>query len=128
MATYAEEVGQVAHNSFVHTYVELGLFGGTMFFGCFYFAMRALLDQRKQPEVIDDPISRRRTTLVLAILAGAAASMLSLSRAYGVPAYMIHRDGRSRGRTQWRASPLHFAADGHGQRAEAGVGEFFVCD
>ncbi len=87
--TYGEEAGQVAHNSFVHTYVELGLFGGTMFFGCFYLALRSLLDQRRQPEVVEDPIARRRTTLTLAILAGAAAAMCSLSRAYEVPIYMI---------------------------------------
>ncbi len=48
---YADEVGHVAHNSFVHCYVELGLFGGTMFFGCFYFALRTLWMQREQPEV-----------------------------------------------------------------------------
>src|SRR5262249_11701373 len=36
--TYAEEVGQVAHNSFVNSYAELGLIGGTIFFGCFYCA------------------------------------------------------------------------------------------
>ena len=29
--------GLVAHNSFVHAFVELGLFGGTFFFGCFFF-------------------------------------------------------------------------------------------
>ena len=28
----------VAHNSYVHAFVELGLFGGTMFVGCFFFA------------------------------------------------------------------------------------------
>ncbi|MBL4884041.1 MAG: O-antigen ligase family protein [Planctomycetaceae bacterium] len=28
----------VAHNSYVHAFVELGVFGGTMFVGCFFFA------------------------------------------------------------------------------------------
>ena len=86
---YGEEVGHVAHNSFLQCYVELGLLGGTMFFGCFYFALRTLWEQRNQPEVAEDIVARRRTTLVLALVAGAAASMLSLSRSYGVPAYMF---------------------------------------
>jgi O-antigen ligase len=87
--TYDDEVGQVAHNSFVHSYVELGLFGGTMFFGCFYFALRTLWEQRTQPEVSGDGVARRRTTLAMAMLVGAATSMLSLSRAYGVPTYLL---------------------------------------
>jgi O-antigen ligase len=86
--TYSDEVGQVAHNSFVHCFVELGLLGGTMFFGCFYFALRTLWEQRNQPEMAEDSVARRRTTLAIAILAGAATSMLSLSRAYGVPTYL----------------------------------------
>ena len=34
---YAEQVGQVAHNSFVHCYAELGFFGGTIFLAAFAF-------------------------------------------------------------------------------------------
>ena len=34
----ADLAGLVAHNSFVHAYVELGFLGGTFFFGCFLFA------------------------------------------------------------------------------------------
>ena len=86
---YSEEVGHVAHNSFVHCYVELGLFGGTMFFGCFYFAIRTLLEQRGEPEIASDEVALGRTMLSLAIVSGAAASMLSLSRAYTIPPYLV---------------------------------------
>ena len=34
--------GRVAHNSFVHAFVELGIFGGVIFLGAFWFA-RALV-------------------------------------------------------------------------------------
>jgi hypothetical protein len=86
---YAEEVGHVAHNSFVHTYVELGLFGGTFFFGCFFFGLRSLWTQCRLPEIYENRVARRRTTLIMGILVAAAASMYSLSRAYGLPAYLV---------------------------------------
>lgn len=86
---YAEEIGHVAHNSFVHCFVELGLFGGTLFFGCFYFAFDALLRQRSRPEIDQDTICRRRTDVILPILTGATAAMWSLSRAYVVPTYLL---------------------------------------
>jgi O-antigen ligase len=86
---YADEVGYVAHNSYVHTFVELGLFGGTMFLGCFYFAGSGLYNQLRDPEVEDDPISRPRTFLALALLASVFTSLLTLSRPYGIPAYVI---------------------------------------
>ena len=39
---FGAEAGQVAHNSFVHAFTELGPFGGMMFLGAFYLALRAL--------------------------------------------------------------------------------------
>jgi len=37
---YVEEFGQLAHNSYVNAYVELGILGGGFFFGAFYYAIR----------------------------------------------------------------------------------------
>jgi O-antigen ligase len=37
-----EQVGIVAHNSFLHSYAELGLFGGTAFLGLFYIPLTRL--------------------------------------------------------------------------------------
>ena len=45
---FAEEVGQVAHNSFVQAGAELGLPGGLCFFGLYYLPFWSLrrLDPR----------------------------------------------------------------------------------
>lgn len=87
--TYAEEVGQVAHNSFVHCYAELGLIGGTVFFGCFYCAFLMMWQQLRDPIAMASPQIRARTATVIAILAGFTTSMLTLSRSYEVPVYMV---------------------------------------
>src|SRR5262249_42906939 len=42
MGEYADMAGLVAHNSFVHAYTELGILGGSLFFGMFYFAFLGL--------------------------------------------------------------------------------------
>ena len=39
---FAEGVGHVAHNSYVHCYTELGLLGGTFFFAAFYISLAYL--------------------------------------------------------------------------------------
>jgi O-antigen ligase len=36
---YVEEVGQAAHNSFLHAFTELGIFGGALFLGAYAAAM-----------------------------------------------------------------------------------------
>jgi O-antigen ligase len=87
--SYAEEVGQVAHNSFVHCYAELGLIGGTVFFGCFYCAFMLMWQQIRDPAALADHRLRARTATALAILSGFTVSMLTLSRAYFVPTYMV---------------------------------------
>lgn len=86
---YTEELPQVAHNSFVHCYVELGLFGGTFFFGAFYLAVMILLRQRRDPEIQVVPNVRRQTVTTIAVLAAACTSMLSLSRSYVLTTYLV---------------------------------------
>lgn len=86
---YEEIAGLVAHNSFVQAYVELGLFGGTLFFGCFFFAALALYRLNKTPREIGDPAMERLRPYMAALLAGWAAGLMSLSRCYVVPTYMI---------------------------------------
>lgn len=86
---YAKEVGLVAHNSFIHAFTELGLFGGTFFLGAFFAGVIALWRLWKL-ELEDLPtINRQRITTVAACLIGAAVAMLSLSRCYVVPTYLI---------------------------------------
>lgn len=89
MNTYPDVAeGYVAHNSYVHSYVELGLFGGTMFIGAFlsagcicYRAAKAM----KAP----DPLLLRVRPCLLAILCGYAVGMLSSSRCYAIPTYLL---------------------------------------
>ncbi len=89
MGEYADLAGLVAHNSFVHAYVELGFFGGTLFFGCFFFAALALhrLSQTTAGEI--DADVARFLPYMAAALAGWATGMLSLSRCYVVPTYLM---------------------------------------
>ena len=85
---YAEETGHVAHNSFVHAYVEMGLIGGTLFLGAFVTAVWTLfywkrLDQSRIPRDL-----QTAWPFVLAIIAGYSGGVFSLSRDYSVPTYM----------------------------------------
>jgi hypothetical protein len=82
---YVEEAGMVAHNSFVHAYVELGLLGGTLFLGA--FALGAVGLYRAVPAA--NPTLARLRPFVLAIVVGYAGGIFSLSRNYVVPTYMI---------------------------------------
>ena len=79
----AEETGYVAHNSFVHAYVELGVFGGTLFLGAFGLAALSLLRLKGGPGLL------RARPYLLAVVAGYATGMLTLSRCYVVPTYLI---------------------------------------
>lgn len=85
---YVTEVDQVAHNSFVHAYVELGLLGGTFFLVAFTLAARALY--RLCP-VSHPRIPRRLAAFapfLFAMVVGYCGGMYSLSRNYIVPTYL----------------------------------------
>jgi len=86
---YAEYAGHVAHNSFIHCYTELGLVGGTLFLGAFYLAAWSLvrLGGRGVPPVSD--ALRRQRPYVLAIVAGYAGGLMSLSCPYIIPTYTV---------------------------------------
>src|SRR5205814_9877341 len=52
---YAEQAGQVAHNSFVHCYTELGFFGGTAFLSAFACVVLGLYRLGGRPAPGTDP-------------------------------------------------------------------------
>jgi O-antigen ligase len=87
---YEEEMGLVAHNSFVHAFVELGILGGTLYLGAFAVPLLVLYrlgsdgDRRTL-----SPTLRDLRPFVLACLAGTVAGMLSLSRVYTLTPYLI---------------------------------------
>jgi O-antigen ligase len=85
----SDEIGHEAHNSYVHSYAELGFFGGTWFvgvFACVYWGLRRASRFRAQ---IGDPRLRRMEPYLFGIAAGYAAGMFSLSRVYINTTYLI---------------------------------------
>jgi O-antigen ligase len=80
----AEVIGQVAHNSYLHAFAELGLFGGAAFIGVFYLVVRGT--QRAAPT---DPELRRLRPYIAAMTSGYAAGLISLSRCYTVPTQLM---------------------------------------
>src|SRR5262249_12689147 len=89
MGNYLEEVHIVAHNCFVHCYTELGFLGGTLFTGAVYLSLWPMYRVGSLQSQIADPELRRLRPYLLAILAGYAAGMLSISISYHVPTYML---------------------------------------
>lgn len=87
--SYDEIAGLVAHNSYIHAFVEMGLFGGTFFFGCFFFAFLGLYRIQKEKIPVYHPEMDRFKAYMTAILAGWCIGMCSLSRCYVEPTYMI---------------------------------------
>ena len=86
---YEEHVGHVAHNSYLHCFTELGLFVGAIFLMAFLYPLRELHRLKsKGLLILDRNLARLRPSL-LGALAGYAAGMLSLSRPYVTPTYML---------------------------------------
>ncbi len=87
---YAERCGLVAHNSFVHAYVELGLFGGGIFLAAFLLATWAVWRTKPCPSIHPadaDELARLRP-VILGFLVSYMAGMFSLSRNYIPPTYL----------------------------------------
>ncbi|QDU24148.1 O-antigen ligase family protein [Urbifossiella limnaea] len=81
---FGKEMGLVAHNSFVHAYVELGLLGGSVFTGLFVLSGTMLWSVRPANPLLD-----RLRPFVLAALIGYAGGIFSISRNYVVPTFLI---------------------------------------
>jgi putative inorganic carbon (HCO3(-)) transporter len=86
---YGEEVGHVAHNSFVHAYVETGVLGGTLFVGAFFCALQGLWRARAVARDSHDAEFVRLRVYLMAMLAGYAVGLWSLSRNYVVPTDLV---------------------------------------
>jgi O-Antigen ligase len=92
MDNYRQFSSHVAHHSFIHCYTELGLIGGTLFFGAFYLAVKGMLDARPKPD--DDvgqcdPELRRLHPFLTSALVAYTIGICFLSRSYVVPTYMM---------------------------------------
>ncbi len=84
-----EEIGLVAHNSFIQAYVEMGFFGGTLFTGAFFLAAWCIYRLGKQRPPTLDPELWRLRPYVLAIVVGTIVGMLTSTRTYDLPTYMV---------------------------------------
>ena len=86
---YDEFAGHVAHNSFIHSYTELGIVGGTLFLSAFYLAIWPLvrLGDARLPPV--SPALGRMRAYVLAVVVGYATGLLTLSNVYTIPTYTV---------------------------------------
>ena len=87
--TLWDQIGHVAHNSYVHSYAELGFFGGTLFCGAFYLAVTGV---RRLKAAGDEPASDELRSLRLCLLPVLAAYLMglySLSRTYGNSTYVV---------------------------------------
>jgi len=82
-------VGKVAHNSFLSAYAELGLFGGTLFFGAYFFALVTVLRLLNIPRHLVDPDLGHLLPLLAALLVSYGVGILSLSRIDVVPTYLL---------------------------------------
>lgn len=86
---FAPLVGKVAHNSFLHCFAELGVVGGLLFLGAFYYALRHLLTLGGRGVIVVDPELRRLRPYLVGAVGGFVAGMLSLSYCYFTPTFMI---------------------------------------
>jgi O-antigen ligase len=86
---YSQEAGQVAHNSYVHCYTELGFFGGTLFLGAFFFAVMTLRRYGDGQHRVLDPEMRRLRPFLLSAVTAYGTGLFMLSNSYIEPTYAI---------------------------------------
>jgi hypothetical protein len=86
--TLHDEIGLVAHNSYVHCYAEVGFLGGTCFLGTFFFAVLILQRPGRSGRGMDDAEMKRLRPYLLAMLATLGVSLYSLTRCYVASTYV----------------------------------------
>ena len=84
---FGDELGHVAHNSYVTAYVELGVLGGGMFCTAFYIAARGAYSALSDPD--GPPWSRGLGPYLFGALATHAVGCYSLSRTFHIPTYLV---------------------------------------
>jgi O-antigen ligase len=89
IGAYEDEIGQVAHNSYIQAIAETGVLGGSLFAGMVYFALWPLERLVRHRATITDPDLRRMLPFVMASVAAYATGMMSLSRNYVLPTYLV---------------------------------------
>jgi len=83
--TYAADVGQEAHNSYVHSFVELGFFGGA----CFLMSILGPIFSCRKAFVGEPGPKKTLNATILAMVVGYAVGIFSLSRVYSNATYLV---------------------------------------
>lgn len=86
---YGPQVGAVAHNSYVEAFTELGFFGGVFFLGVFAYCLWALRRAGRVRGRSLDPALKRLRPYLLAMLVAFSVGLLSLSRNFNPPTYLL---------------------------------------
>jgi O-antigen ligase len=86
---FYEVAGHVAHNSYIHAYVELGFFGGSLFLGCFFLPVLAIWRMKRYGLRVLDAELVRMLPYIAAIITCWAVGIATLSRCYSASTYMI---------------------------------------
>jgi uncharacterized membrane protein len=84
---FLKVAGKVVHNSFLQSFTELGFFGGTLFLGAFFLAWWPIF--LLSPRDINDSQLARLQPYLLAMLTTWIVGMMSLTRSYVPPTYMM---------------------------------------
>ncbi len=80
---FVEEFGIVTHNSFLQVFAELGLFGGTPLLALFWIGLVSLLPK------VEDPYLQHLRGFIFAALVGYGTGLLSLSRQFEGPTFLV---------------------------------------
>ncbi|MCI0685071.1 MAG: O-antigen ligase family protein [Gemmataceae bacterium] len=80
---------QLAHNSYLQAFADVGLIGGMLFLGAFVFAFRTMARHHGPHVNIADPEQRHLHPFVFGALAAYMTGMMSLSLCYVLPTYFI---------------------------------------
>lgn len=80
---------QLAHNSYLQAFGDLGFVGGMLFLGAFLFAFRAMVRLRGDRVSVVDPDQRHLYPFLLGALTAYMTGMMSLSLCYVLPTYFI---------------------------------------
>ncbi len=83
-----EEIGIVTHNSFLQSYAELGLPGGSLFLAAFLAAIVGLIPGREE-FTSDNRRQRRLHAAIFAVTTAYCVGILTLSRQFVAPTFMI---------------------------------------
>ncbi len=81
--------GHVAHNAFIQTYTELGILGGTLLFGQYFYCLKNLTKLVARRATVPDPVMRRVLPFLLASLASFATSEMSLTNPFCLVTYAM---------------------------------------